>query len=177
MENEASHFAYTLEKIGRNVLEQCQGLPDNALQWPFPFIRQCSLLTCAVELERDVNEWVLLPIGGKQTCDDDAKQIYTIHTGNDLTRFYETWIQKVHEILDSLPNAYMNLFIGSRLTQKHGWEECSANYHTLTTRQCLLTAITRCAQHAGQISTIRLCMDNGGRLLHDVQIESWLMNS
>ncbi|HZR44647.1 MAG TPA: hypothetical protein VFB12_31335 [Ktedonobacteraceae bacterium] len=170
MNHEASQFAQELEQIGRRVLDECRGLPDSILQFPLPLSEPCSLLTLAVQLAHTIDYWVLIQIGDKPHLTLKANEGNSISTFAELNHCYEQWIKNTHTILDGLPDAFMDLFIGTRPAEKSTRKRHQEKY-ALTARMCLIRALTQCAHYSGQIMLIRKFLDDGSHLFSEVKQE------
>ena len=168
MNNEASQFSQELEQMGRRVLDECRGLPESVLQWPLPLTEPCSLLTLAEQIAHTVDYWILVQIGGRPLLPYKANKHYPIRTFAELNQCYEEWIENTHTILDGLPGAFMDLFIGARPSEKSSRKRHQEKYE-LTTRMCLIRALAQCSQYSGQITLIRKLFDDGSHLFSEVE--------
>ncbi|GCE30994.1 hypothetical protein KDA_64780 [Dictyobacter alpinus] len=145
-DNEAAQFAKILEKIGRRILICCENLPDDLLQWSPPFSEGSSPMALAIELTKDIEQWVLIPIGGKKTVTLPPADPRPIHSFIALSACYGQCIKDMHTILDPLPDSFMNLFIEPKAVP-----EKARGKHRPTVRTCLLTAVEHAAYYQGKI--------------------------
>lgn len=163
MNTEASFFAQEFQQICQQVLIQCQGLPDAALQWEMPLQPPLSLLGLALELARSIDTWVLLHIGGRSIFDSDGIDPLSIHTVAQLNACYDMLLQQVQDLLDRLSDTLMNLYIGSRSIENYSIDK----HAPMTVRMCLIRAIENSAEHLGQITFIRKLLADGERLFSE----------
>ncbi|GHO86384.1 hypothetical protein [Dictyobacter formicarum] len=147
-DSEAAQFARTLANIGRRTLYSCEALPDDLLQWSPPFSDVGSPLAHAIDLARDIENWVLVPIGGRQPLLNQSLEIKPIRSLIALSTCYSQWIKSVHTILDNIPDSFMNLFVESRPLQGK-----SRSKHRPTVHTCLLTAVEKSAYHLGRVES------------------------
>jgi hypothetical protein len=169
MNHEASQFALELEQLERRVLASCHGLPDTVLQWPLPLADPCSLFSLAEQVTRTIDYWVLVQIGDRPCA---FTQPHPLSTFAQLSETYEEWIHNAHILLDVLPGAFLDLFIGTRSSsQEHLWDDYPPCEHILTTRTCLIHALAQCAEYVGQIVLIRKFFEEGNRFCASVEQE------
>lgn len=168
MNQEASQFALELEQIGRRILASCDGLPDTVLQWPLPLASPCSLLSLAEQVTRTVDYWVLIQIGDRSLSFTPS---HPPGTFAELSERYEKWIRNVHVILDTLPDAFLDLFVGTRCCEQSHWDGYLSCDHTMTARLCLIHALAQCAEYTGQILLIRKLFEDGSRILAPMEQE------
>lgn len=172
MNTQASQFAQELELIGRRVLEQCQAASDMMLHWPLPLQDSCSLFSLALQLVRDIEAWVLAPISGTPALRDCPVDFHHDRTFADLRLYYETWIAQIHNSLDMLPDAFLDLFPGLTFSTENSQQRYQQQVVPLSIHQCLLIALECSAERLGQIIFIRRLFDDGDRLLQQVQQEA-----
>jgi len=157
MKSEAQQWACELESIGRDVLTHCEHCSQDQLHWSPPYLGLSSLWTLATQLAREVEHWVLVQVGERRLTWPNNSQDPSESTYADLKMCYQEWIHQAHLLLDPLPEAFLNLYVGPRFG-------ASANKSTSevpTVRMCLFSAIERCAVLLGQIEVIqRLAPDN-----------------
>lgn len=151
--NEAIQFAKALEKIGRQVLLLCEGLPDDLLLWTPPFSESGSLLEIATDLARDIENCVLIPIGGRQPSLCQSLESRPIRSFTALSTCYRFWIKNIHAILDPFPNSFLDLFV-----ETHELNEKLHGKHRPTVHACLLLAMERSAFHWGKAAMLQQSM-------------------
>lgn len=145
-DNEAAQFARTLANIGRRTLYSCEALPDDLLQWSPPFSELGSPLAIATDLARDIEMWVLVPIGGKQPLLHQSLEMKPIRSLIALSSCYRQWMKSVHAILDKMPDSFLHLFVEPQSLQGMSFGKRRPSVHT-----CLLTAVERSAYHLGRL--------------------------
>lgn len=145
-DSEAAQFARTLANIGRRTLYSCEALPDDLLQWSPPFSELGSPLTIATDLARDIETWVLVPIGGKQPLLHQSLEMKPIRSLIALSSCYRQWMKSVHAILDKMPDSFMHLFAEPQSSRRMSCGKRRPSVHT-----CLLTAVERSAYHLGRL--------------------------
>lgn len=145
-DSEATQFARTLANIGRRTLYSCEALPDDLLQWSPPFSNVGAPLSLAIDLAKDIENWVLVPIGGRQPLLNQSLEVKPIRSFIALSACYSQWMKSVHTILDNMPNSFMNLFVESRSLPGKGRGKRRPTVHA-----CLLTAVEKSASQLGRI--------------------------
>lgn len=151
MPSEAQQWACQLESLGRHALVLCEHCTSDLLHWSPPYLGLSSLYTLATQLIQEIECWVLVPIGERRLTQDQDSWYPPQCTFADLTTSYEEWIQEVHQILDTLPDAFFDLYIGSRFGTSTGRPEAKAP----TVRMCLFKAMERCAMLLGHMEVTR----------------------
>jgi len=147
--SEAQQWARELESLGRDVLAQCEDCPE-FLHWSPPFSDVSSLCTLATQLIHEVEWWVLVQIGERRLIGDQDSRCLFQSTLADLRACYEEWIQEVHTLLDPLPDAFLDLYVGSRF----GASTSKIKTEVPTVRTCLFRAMEHCAVILGHIEVI-----------------------
>jgi hypothetical protein len=140
MQSEAQQWACQLESLGRHVLALCEHCSEDLLHWSSAYFDLSSLYS----------------------LDQNAGYLHQ-STFADLTTSYEGWIQEVHQILDNLPDSFLNLYVGSRFGTSTGRIETKAP----TVRMCLFKAIERCAVLLGHMEVTRQ-LAPGKKLSHAI---------
>jgi hypothetical protein len=151
MKSEAQQWACQLESLGRHVLALCEHCPEDLLHWSPPYLGLSSLYTLATQLTQEIECWVLVPVGERRLAQNQDSWYPSRSTLADLTTSYEEWIQEIHQILDTLPNAFFDLYIGSRFGTSTGKTEAKVP----TVRMCLFKAFERCAVLLGHMEVTR----------------------
>ncbi|GCE08865.1 hypothetical protein [Dictyobacter aurantiacus] len=148
-DSEAMQIARMLANIGQRTLYSCEALPDDLLQYAPPFSEIGSPLATAIDLARDIEKWVLIPVGGRQPLLNQSLEMKPICSLLALSRCYGQWMKSVHTILDNMPDSFMCLLVEARSLQGK-----MRGRQRPTVRACLLTAVERSAYHLGRIETI-----------------------
>jgi hypothetical protein len=151
--SEAQQWARELESLGRDVLAQCEDCPE-FLHWSPQFSDVSSLCTLATQLIHEVEWWVLVQIGERRLIEDQDSHYPFQSTLADLRACYEEWIREVHTLLDPLPDAFLDLYVGSRF----GASTSKIKTEVPTVRTCLFRAMERCAVLLGRIEIIHQLM-------------------
>ncbi|GCF08761.1 hypothetical protein [Dictyobacter arantiisoli] len=148
--HQAAQFAVTLEKIGNQALLECRALPDDLLNWSPAFSTSCTPMLLALELAQVIENWVLVPVGGRQPAlMDHVTGCHSPATFPILSACYAEWIKSVHTILDSFPNALLDLLVEKQSLAQKLPSQARPTVHT-----CLLTAVERSALHLGEIQIL-----------------------
>jgi hypothetical protein len=156
VKSEAQQWACELEFIGHEVLAHCERCSQDQLHWSPPYLDLASLWTLATQLIREVEHWVFIQIGEKRlTCFNDF-QDPSKSTYDDLKVCYQEWMHQAHLLLDSLPDSFLNLYVGPRL----GTCANRRRSEVPTVRMCLFSAIEQCAALKGQIEVIAQLLPN-----------------
>ncbi|GCE23357.1 hypothetical protein [Dictyobacter kobayashii] len=148
-DNKAAQFALTLERIGRRALHSCEALPDDVLLWSPPFSNDNSPLLIAIDLARDIENWVLIPVGGRLPLLDQSLEARPIESFIALATCYSQWIKSVHTILDTIPNSFLDLLVEAQSLQEKVHGKRRPTVHT-----CLLTAVEKSACHLGRLEAL-----------------------
>jgi hypothetical protein len=163
MQSEAQQWACQLESLGRHVLALCEHCSEDLLHWSSAYFDLSSLYSLATQLIQEIECWVLIPIGERRLVQDQNTGYLHQSTFANLTASYEGWIQEVHQILDNLPDSFLNLYVGSRFGTSTGRIETKAP----TVRMCLFKAMERCAVLLGHMEVTRQ-LAPGKKLSHAI---------
>lgn len=166
MRQEASYIADEFEIIGRQIMAQCEDLPEYILHWPPPFPEGCSLFTLALEAITLIEEWIMIPIGGTSFSTFPCSKKSSMDTFIHLHAGYEQWIQEVHRLLDILPNSLLDCYIeyGSLPEKRRG----ASKNETLSIRSCLLHALVQLGTLAGEMQILHQLFVDGKRTLEEL---------
>ncbi len=163
MLSEAEQFGNVFERMGREVLALLDGLPESTLHWALPLPQGVSLFTHATCLVEESAFWVFEVVGGKSPMCDRCSEEGSGGTFADLNTQYAWWFKVLHEVLDNLPDAILDLLV-----------DVPSSYQGLfgvrktTVRACLLLAVQQSAVHVGHIQLICQLFADGERVLHEV---------
>ena len=163
MESETRYYANTFERLGRQTLKELANFPETALRWPLPLPEGDSLFRRAVRLFEVSAFWVLEVVGGLDWLDGQKVEEETGGTFANLTRRYERWISALHEVLDTLPDARLDLPVDVPFPHQDLFDG-----KMTTIRACLLYAIEQCAVQVGHIQFICQLFADGERELVEV---------
>jgi Protein of unknown function (DUF664) len=163
MLSEAEQFGNVFERMGREVLALLDGLPESTLHWALPLPQGVSLFTHATCLVEESAFWVFEVVGGKSPVCDRCSEKGSGGTFADLNIRYAWWFKVLHTVLDSLPDAVLDLFVDVPSSYKRVFGDKKT-----TVRACLLYAVQKSAVHVGHIQLIRQLFADGERVLHEV---------
>jgi hypothetical protein len=150
MKSEAQQWACELESLGREVLAHCEGCSQDLLHWSPPYLGYSSVCTLATQLGQEIEHWVLVQIGERRLTWPKGSEDPSESTYADLRACYQEWIQQIHLLLDPLPDAFLDLYVGSRF----GISASKRTSKVYTVRMCLFHAIQECAILLGRIEVI-----------------------
>lgn len=162
---EAQQWAQELELLGRRALDQCERCSEGFLQWSPPHPDLSSLSTLATQLTQEIEGWVLVQIGERRLPEDQAYRYPLESTFADLSACYEEWIRAVHTLLDPLPDAFLDLYVGSRF----GASTSRTKAEIPTVRTCLFKAMEHCAVLLGRIEVTQQLVPHSVPLPQEVQ--------
>jgi uncharacterized damage-inducible protein DinB len=150
MSDEGAQLDRVLEKIGRDVLAQLQGLSHEDLNRQLTLPETNSLFALATHLVGAAEFWVLVVAGGRSIPRDRPAEFRASGSIADLTARYERWIAGVHEVLDALAPEQMEqrIDLARYRSSPSGSEEVSV-------REAVLHAVEHSALHLGQIQLTR----------------------
>lgn len=150
MPNEAHHIAVVLDAIGRDVIKQLEGIPDELLNKPLDLPETNTLFALATHLVGAGEFWVLALAGGWQIARDRLAEFHATGTGANLLARYERWLENVHTMLDTLPDSAMEQPADppAHFRPRRGDQ-------SFTVRDCLLHAVEHSALHQGHIQLTR----------------------
>lgn len=166
MLTEAEQIAVMLEQIGRRALACCEELPEESLHWPPPLPATPSLFTLATLIIKEIDTWVLIPIGGKVAADTQEVQIPSSSTYSKLSMQYKDWVENVQKLLSILPNSFLDLYVENDALQR---DDLKTHGTRLTIRACVLTALEQSAILLGRMQGLRELLCDGERLLQEVE--------
>ncbi len=150
MANEALHIASVLDAIGRDVIQQLTGIPDDLLNKPLELPETNTLFALATHLVGAGEFWVLVLAGGWHIERDRLAEFHATGQGADLLARYQRWLENLHAVLDTLPDSAMGQHIEPPATYRPHMRDQS-----FTVRDCLLHAIEHSALHQGHIQLTR----------------------
>lgn len=162
---EAQQWAQELELLGRHALDQCEHCSEGFLQWSPPYPDLSSLCTLATELAHEIEWWILVQIGERRLPEDQVSRYPFESTFADLRARYEEWIREVHTLLDPLPDAFLDLYVGSRF----GASTSRTKAEIPTVRTCLFKAMEHCAVLLGRIEVTQQLVPHSVPLPQEVQ--------
>jgi len=153
MTGEGAQFAAVLERIGRTVIAQLDGLSDADLNRSLPLADTNTLFALGTHLVGAGEFWVLTLVGGHPSDRNRLAEFHATGHSADLVTRYERWLVAVHEVLDDLPDAAMLRPANPPLEYRNmpGMAQSGA----LTVRDCLLHAVEHSALHQGHIEITR----------------------
>ena len=161
--NEARQFAAAFDRIGREVLAELEGIPNEILHWPLPIPQGCSLFALANQLLKESEFWVLEVVGGQSLSGYEQSERRIRATFSDLVVCYNQWLAAVHAVLDELPDEMMNVFI----VLPTAYRQTFGGGPT-TVRDCLLHALEQSALQVGHIQFMCRLFTDGERVLQEV---------
>jgi uncharacterized damage-inducible protein DinB len=150
MPNEATHIAVVLDAIGRDVLKQLAGIPDDLLNKPLDLPETNTLFALATHLVGAGEFWVLALAGGWHIERDRPAEFHATGKGTDLVARYERWLENIHQVLDTLPDSAME-----RQVDPPAHFRTRMHDQSFTVRDCLLHAVEHSALHQGHIQLTR----------------------
>ncbi len=150
MPNEAHAIAAVLDAIGRDVITQLEGIPDELLNKPLELPETNTLFALATHLVGAGEFWVLALAGGWKIERDRLAEFHATGTGADLLARYERWLENVHKVLDTLPDSAM-----AQPADPPAHFRARMQERSFTVRDCLLHAVEHSALHQGHIQLTR----------------------
>lgn len=163
MAGEGAQFAEVLDRTGRAVIAQLDGLPDAMLNRPLPVGETNTLFALGTHLVGAGEFWVLALVGGRAVSRDRLAEFQATGHGPDLITRYERWLMAVHDVLDNLPDEAMSRFADPPMEYRGTGGLADRQ---LTVRDCLLHAVEHSALHLGHIQITRQVVlaraDEGG---------------
>lgn len=151
MSDETTQIARVLDQIGHEVLDQLEGLSDEALNRHLTLPEANTLFALAIHLVGAGEFWVLVIAGGRTIPRDRLAEFQASGTCADLTERYERWIADVHEVLNALvPERLEERIDVNRFRSPPG-----ASAEEVSVREALLHAVEHSALHLGHIQLTR----------------------
>jgi uncharacterized damage-inducible protein DinB len=141
MSNEASHFAFFLERTIRDVMAQFSDVLDADLNRHLELPECNTLFVLATHLLGSADYWVLSMAGNQPVQRDRHTEFQATGTSVELVERYERSLAAILDVLNTLPD--------ERLDQFAPGEE------PLTVRDGLLHTIQHCSIHLGHMQLTR----------------------
>lgn len=149
MAGEAARIANLLDKLSREVLDQLDGLPDEALNRPLPLPETNSLFALATHTLGAGEFWSLAMAGARSLERDRPAEFRATGTFADLVPRYERWLADLHTTLDALPDEALARQVTPPPQIRFSDDE------QVTLGDCLLHAVEHTALHLGHIQLTR----------------------
>ncbi len=150
LRSEAQQWAAELESLGHQVVALCEHSPKGLLHWSPPHPGLSSLCALAIQLMQEIEWWVLVQIGERRLTRHLNSQYPYQSTSADLTACCKEWMQEVHALLDPLPDAFLDLYVGSRFGDSTSRKQADVP----KVRTCLFRAMERSAVLLGRMEVI-----------------------
>jgi hypothetical protein len=164
MQQEASYIADEFEMIGRQIMTQCEDLPEYILHWSPPLPQGRSLFESALEAITIIEEWIMIPVGGVPFSTFSCSKKSSIDTFTYLQAGYEQWMQEVRKLLDVLPNSLLDCYVEhSQLSEKRRADKNNA----ITIRSLLLHALVQLGIIAGKMQLLHHFFEDGERIVQE----------
>jgi hypothetical protein len=166
MQQEGKYIADELEVLGRQILAQCEALPEYILHWPPPLPAGRSLFMLALEAITIIEESIMIPIGGAPFSTPLCSKKSSMDTLVHLQASYEQWIQEVHRFLDILPDSLLDCYVERQALPD--LKRNSGKQNTVLIRSCLFHALVEISVIVGRMQTIRQLFLDGERMLEEL---------
>lgn len=148
----AAVIADMLEGIARSALAQFQDLTSEDFNRRLTLPESNTLYALATHLVASGEFWVLVLVGGREIARDRPGEFTASGQAEDLLPRYERWIQGLHEVLDSLPDAQLD----AAVTLPAGYElATTSRLQRADVRYALLHALEHSALHLGHLQLTR----------------------
>lgn len=109
MPTEPQYFARVIERIARDAIAQLDGISDELLNRPAPIPETNTLFALGTHTVGMGELWVLALAGQRRVARDRSAEFHATGRGPELIARFERWIVAVHEVLDDLPAAALDL--------------------------------------------------------------------
>jgi uncharacterized damage-inducible protein DinB len=149
MAGQAARIANLLDRLGRSVLEELGGLPDDALNRALPLPETNTLYALATHTAGAGEFWSLAMAGARPLDRDRAAEFRGKGTLADLVPRYERWLADAHATLDTLPDEALAQPV-TPPPEFRPWGD-----EPMTLGDCLLHAVDHTALHLGHIQLTR----------------------
>ncbi len=153
MTGEGAQFAAVLERIGRAVIAQLDGLSDADLNRPLPLADTNTLFALGTHLVGAAEFWVLDACGRASERTEPSGGVPRDRAWRRSHRAVRAVADRVHEVLDDLPDTAMSR--PANPPREYRNMPGMAQEGTLTVRDCLLHAVEHSALHQGHIEITR----------------------
>jgi len=111
-----------------------------------------TLCVLATHLVASGEFWVLVLVGGREIARDRQSEFTASGEVGDLQARYERWIQGLHEVLDTLPDAQLD----AEVTLPAGYALApTSRLQRVERRYALLHALEHSALHLGHLQLTR----------------------
>src|SRR5947209_4610188 len=111
MLTEAEQFAAAFDRLGREVLFHLDGLPKSVLHWPPPLPHSASLFQRARRIIEESPFRALEVVEGSSVAYSRWWEEDVVGTHADLAMRYEQWLAALHQVLDTMPDGALDLFV------------------------------------------------------------------
>ena len=146
---QAARIAHLLDKLGRGVLDELQGLPDDALNRVLPLPETNTLYALATHILGAGEFWSLAMAGARPMERDRPAEFRARGTLADLVPRYERWLADAHTALDALSDEALAQPVTPPAEFRPFGDE------PMTLGDCLLHAVDHTALHLGHIQLTR----------------------
>lgn len=149
MAGQAARIASLLDRLGHSVLEELQGLPDDALNRALPLPETNTLYALATHILGAGEFWSLAMAGARPLERDRPAEFRARGKLADLAPRYERWLTDAHATLDVLPDDALAQPV-TPPAEFQPWDD-----EPMTLGDCLLHAVDHTALHLGHIQLTR----------------------
>lgn len=156
MAGQAARIAHLLDRLGHGVLEELQGLPDEALNRALPLPETNTLYALAAHTLGAGEFWSLAVAGARPLERDRPAEFRAVGTLADLMPRYERWLADLHATLDALPDEALAQPVAPQQQFRPFGDE------PMTLGDCLLHAVDHTALHLGHIQLTRQLLQADG---------------
>jgi hypothetical protein len=156
-------FAAAFDRLGLQVLNLLDAVPESALYWPPPLPQSASVFTRALSLVEESEYWMLMVVGSQSLARDHILDSYPVQNLADLKIRYYRWLKAIHRVLDELPEGALDQRIALQVA-----DGPMAGHEATTIRDCLLQVLCSSVWQAGRIEFLCQLFADGERILHNV---------
>jgi|SRR5579859_1659515 len=150
MAAESEQLALALADIGRQVLQELSGLPEDVLNRSIDLPEANTLFALATHLVGAAEFWALSVGGGRMIDRDRAAEFVARGTYADLERRYSAWMVALDEALSHRSTDELDQRVELPPEQRD-----TLGKQQPTLRACVLHAIEHSALHLGHIQLTR----------------------